>query len=162
MGIVVREANRADRESFLTLLDALADYEQLPRPTNEAKARLSRDGFEDPRRFQPYVAELDERVVAYAITYLTYSSFLALPTLYLEDLFVMPEARRHGVGGAIFRHLAAEAVRLDCGRMEWMVLDWNRLAIDFYERRGADRMSEWLPYRLDRDRLRALARGGPR
>ena len=72
-------------------------------------------------------------------------------------MFVVPEARRSGAGGAILRHLAAEAVRRGCGRLEWVVLDWNALAIGFYEKLGAKRMSDWIPFRLAGDALRALA-----
>ncbi len=155
--IRVRPAVAADAEVFLSLVDALADYEKLARPTAEARERLLRDGFGPAPRFHPYLAELEGQPVGYAITFETYSSFLALPTLYLEDLFVLPEARGRGVGRAFFRLLAAEAVRRGCGRIEWAVLDWNQLAIDFYERLGARRMSEWYSYRLTAEQLRELA-----
>jgi GNAT superfamily N-acetyltransferase len=158
----IRPAAAADAETFLSLVDALADYEKLERPTAEARERLVRDGFGPDPRFQAYLAELDGRAVGYAITFETYSSFLALPTLYLEDIFVLPEARRHGVGSAMFRMLAREAVRRGCGRMEWAVLDWNQLAIDFYEKLGARRMQEWYTYRLTADQLRAIAETLPR
>jgi len=161
--ITVRPATAADSEVFLSLIDALADYEKLPRPTPEARARLIRDGFgeESERRFEPYIAELEGKPVAYAITFETYSSFLAQPTLYLEDLFVLPEARRAGVGRAVFHMLAGEAVRRGCGRMEWAVLNWNQLAIDFYEKLGARRMREWYTYRLTADQLREIAESAP-
>lgn len=155
----IRPATAADAEVFLALVDALADYEKLARPTPQARERLRRDGFGPPeqRRFQPYLAELDGEAVGYAFTFETYSSFLALPTLYLEDLFVLPEARGRGAGYALFRFLAAEAVRRGCGRMEWQVLDWNALAIGFYERLGARRLREWYGYRLTAEQLRELA-----
>lgn len=156
--IEVREATRDDAETFLSLIDALADYEKLTRPTADARERLLRDGFTETRRFDPYLAYLDGEAVGYAITYFTYSSFLARPTLFLEDLFVLPEARSQGVGKSIFRFLAAKAVAEECGRMEWVVLDWNELAIDFYERLGSSRLSEWYTYRLTADQLRKLAR----
>jgi GNAT superfamily N-acetyltransferase len=159
-GVTVRPASAEDGETFLALVDALADYEKLDRPSPEARGRLLRDAFgPEPRRIQVYLAERDGRAVAYAITLETYSSFLALPTLYLEDLFVLPEARRHGVGRAVFRYLAGEAVRRGCGRMEWVVLDWNQLAIDFYERLGARRLREWYTYRLTAEQLRDIAAG---
>lgn len=154
--IRVRPAIAADAEVFLSLVDALADYEKLERPTPEARERLLRDGFGAAPRFRPYLAELEGRPVGYAITFETYSSFLALPTLYLEDVFVFPEARGRGVGRAFFRLLAAEALRRGCGRMEWTVLDWNQLAIDFYERLGARRMNEWYTYRLTTEQLREM------
>jgi GNAT superfamily N-acetyltransferase len=155
----VRRAVAADGETLLSLIDALADYERLDRPAPEARRRLLQDGFGPNRRFDAYLVECGDRVVAYAITFETYSSFLALPTLYLEDIFVLPEFRRAGVGTAIFRHLAGEAVRRGCGRMEWVVLDWNAPAIDFYERLGAERLREWHTYRLTTDRLREVAFG---
>lgn len=156
--VTVRPATPADAETWLTLVDALADYEKLDRPSAEARGRLVNDAFgPEPRRIQVYVGEVEGRAVAYAITCETYSSFLALPTLYLEDLFVLPGARRGGIGGAFFRFLAAEALRRGCGRMEWAVLDWNQLAIGFYEKLGARRMREWYTYRLTAGQLREIA-----
>ncbi|HEX2092217.1 MAG TPA: GNAT family N-acetyltransferase [Longimicrobiaceae bacterium] len=155
--IRVRSAGPADVETFLTLVDALADYEKLDRPTPEARERLLRDAFGPNPRIQVHLLEREGRAVGYTITLETYSSFLALPTLYLEDLFVLPEARRLGVGRAAFRFLAGEALRRGCGRMEWQVLDWNQLAIDFYEELGARRLSQWYTYRLTADELREIS-----
>jgi GNAT superfamily N-acetyltransferase len=156
--LVIRPAQPADAECWLGLVDALADYEKLARPTADARGRLVNDAFGPaPHRIQVYMAERAGQAVAYAITCETYSSFLALPTLYLEDLFVLPDARRGGVGQAMFRYLAGEALRRGCGRMEWVVLDWNQLAIDFYDRLGARRMSEWYTYRLTDEKLREIA-----
>ena len=152
--VTVRPATHADGDTWLALVDALADYEKLARPTPEARQRLLRDAFgPEPHRIQVYIAEAEGRAVAYAITCETYSSFLALPTLYLEDLFVIPDARRLGVGRAIFRYLAGEAVRRGCGRMEWVVLDWNQLAIGFYDKLGARHLEEWHTYRLTAEQL---------
>ena len=153
----IRPATRADGETFLSLVDALADYEKLDRPTPEARQRLLNDAFGERPRISVFLGETDGRAVAYAIVLETYSSFLALPTLYLEDLFVLPDERRGGIGRAMFRHLADEALRRGCGRMEWVVLDWNRLAIDFYEKLGARRLTEWYTYRLTTEQLRDIA-----
>lgn len=156
--VTVRPATPADGDTWLALVDALADYEKLDRPTPEARGRLLRDAFgPEPHRIQVYMAQVEGRAVAYAITCETYSSFLALPTLYLEDLFVLPDARRHGVGRAMIRYLAGEALRRGCGRMEWVVLNWNQLAIDFYEKLGARRMKEWYTYRLTAEQMREIA-----
>lgn len=155
--IVIREAGAEDAGALLDLIDALADYEQLPRPTADARARLVEHGFGERPRFRAYLAEIRGEPVAYAITFEAYSSFLARPTLFLEDLFVKPAARSRGVGRALFRFFAREAVKRDCGRMEWMVLDWNELAIEFYERLGATRLEEWYTYRLTRRQLEELA-----
>jgi len=145
----VRQAAPADGPALIELVTALADYEKLPPPDAHARERLLRDGFGHAPRFELLFGELDGRPVAYALYFFTYSSFLARPTLYLEDLFVLPEARRHGMGGAMLRALAERALAADCGRMEWAALTWNRLAIDFYERLGAKALEEWRTFRLD-------------
>lgn len=155
--IEVREARQEESGAFLDLVDALADYEKLDRPAADARERLVVDGFGENRRFTPYLGLLDGKPVAYAITYLAYSSFLARPTLFLEDLFVLPDARRHGLGREFFRVLARRALDQGCGRMEWVVLDWNQLAIDFYEGLGSSRLSEWYTYRLTGDQLEKVA-----
>lgn len=148
--VTVRPATSADADAFLSLVDALADYEKLARPDEAARARLVADAWErTPSRFEAYLAWDDGEAVGYAICFETYSSFLARPTLYIEDLFVTPSARGKGAGRALFDFLQAEAKRKGCGRMEWVCLDWNRLAIDFYARRGAQHLTEWRYYRLD-------------
>jgi GNAT superfamily N-acetyltransferase len=158
--ITIRPATAGDADTFLGLVDQLADYEKLDRPSPEARGRLVADAFGPRQRISVFLGELDGRAVSYAIVLETYSSFLALPTLYLEDLFVVPDARRHGIGGAFFRFLAGEAVRRGCGRMEWVVLDWNELAIGFYDKLGARRMTEWYTYRLNAEQLQEIAGAG--
>ena len=146
--IRIRRARRADGPELLRLIDALADYEKLKKPTRAARARLLRDAFGPRPRFEALLAYAGAEAVGYAIVFETYSSFLAKPTLYLEDLFVLPEHRGRKIGLRLVRHCRAEARRRGCGRMEWTVLDWNRLAIGFYERLGAKHMKEWLLYRF--------------
>jgi GNAT superfamily N-acetyltransferase len=153
----VRPLELADLPRFLDLVDALADYEQLPRPDAEARQRLASDATSDPPRFRTLLGELNGEPVGYAVTFLTYSTFLARPSLYLEDLFVRPEARGTGVGLALFQACAHEAVRNGCARYEWQVLGWNDLAKCFYERLGARHNADWLPYRLDGEALAAVA-----
>jgi GNAT superfamily N-acetyltransferase len=157
MTIAVRPARGEDAPRVLVLVDALADYERLPRPDPAARERLLRDGFGPAPRFDLLVGERDGMLVGYALFFETYSSFLARPTLYLEDLFVHPDHRKCGLGVALFRAVASEAVRRECGRMEWTVLTWNRLAIDFYERLGAVALEEWRTFRLTGDALGAVA-----
>ncbi|MDZ7342896.1 MAG: GNAT family N-acetyltransferase [candidate division KSB1 bacterium] len=156
--ILIRRAVREDAPILLDLIEALADYEKLPRPTPEARERLIRDGFGERPRFEAFLAELGGQTVGYAFIFETYSSFLALPTLYLEDIFVMPQARRQGVGKALFEFCAGEAARRGCGRMEWVVLDWNKPAIDFYRRYGAQALREWCLFRLTAEQLRVLVK----
>lgn len=154
--ITIRQATAADADSFLLLIDALADYEMLARPSTEARLRLLRDGFGDAPRYEAYLACVGGRPVAYAIVYETYSSFLALPTLYLEDIFVLPEFRKQGTGLALFLHCARIARDRGCGRMDWTVLHWNDLAKSFYRRLGAEHLEEWQLFRLTRDQIEAL------
>jgi GNAT superfamily N-acetyltransferase len=154
----IRKATRADGAVVLELVDALAAYEKLEPPDAGAKGRLINDMCATPPRFDAYLAEINGRAVAYAFVFETYSSFLAMPTLYLEDIFVLPEFRSQRIGYALFTAMVREAHRRDCGRMEWTVLDWNNLAIDFYKRLGARHMKEWHLYRLLRaDMERILA-----
>ncbi len=158
MSLRIRPAVPSDGPAFLSLVDALADYEVLDRPTADARERLLRDAFGERPRFELLVAEGATGLIGYAFFYETYSSFLARPTLWLEDIFVHPDAREQGAGGGLFRAVAAEAVRRECGRMEWCVLTWNRLAQDFYVRRGAVPMEEWRTWRLTGDALQQAGR----
>jgi len=151
-----RSLTRNNGRAFLALVDALADFEKLKRPSRAARARLLRDGTGTQRRFDAYLAFAGDRAVGYAIIFETYSSFLALPTLYLEDLFVLPEFRKHKIGLQLFRLCVAEARRRQCGRMEWMVLDWNVNAIHFYDRLGARPLKGWQPYRLTHEQFDTL------
>ncbi len=156
--IEVRKLEPADGPDLLALIDALADYEHLDPPDAEAKARLIRDLFAERPRVESFLALVDGVPAGYTFIYETYSTFLALPTLYLEDLFVLPAYRSQKLGSALFRAMVREAHTRGCGRMEWQVLDWNRLAIDFYRRYGAQHMEQWHPYRLVRaDMERLLA-----
>lgn len=150
----VRPATADDADALLSLIDALADYEKLDRPTDDARHRLVEDGFGVRPRFGCLLALQDGAAVGYAIFFETYSTFLAKPTLYLEDLFVRPEARGSGAGRALFAAIEREALARGCGRLEWACLNWNQLAIDFYARRGAQHLDTWRSYRLTEDDLR--------
>jgi GNAT superfamily N-acetyltransferase len=147
--LIIRPLTRRHGPAFLSLIDGLADYEKLRRPTRAARARLLRDGLGRKRRFDAFIATVGGKPVGYAIIFETYSSFRANPTLFLEDLFVVPEYRKQGVGLRLFQKYLAEARRRGCGRMEWIVLDWNKPAIRFYRRLKARWMKDWLLYRID-------------
>jgi GNAT superfamily N-acetyltransferase len=146
----------ADAGVLFGLVDALAEYEKLTPPDAAARERLRRDLWGERPRLEGWLAEMDGTAVGYAFTLETYSSFLALPTLYLEDLFVLPASRGRRAGYALFTALVEEAHRRGCGRMEWTVLDWNTLAIDFYRRLGATHMAEWQLFRLVRGDMERL------
>lgn len=154
--IKVRKAEAKDFNDLLSLINALADYEKLERPNLEARSRLKKDIFGDPPKIFVYLAGIDDKIVGYAIIFYTYSSFLALPTLYLEDIFVLPEYRSKGIGKALFMRCSKLALENNCGRMEWQVLNWNEIAIDFYSKIGAKQLQEWLQYRLTKKELKEL------
>jgi GNAT superfamily N-acetyltransferase len=158
--LTIRRAVREDADAILHLIHALAEFEQLPPPDQAAQGRLIADAFAAQPRFEVWLADLGGQIVGYAFLFETYSTFLALPTLYLEDLFVLPEHRSRRIGYALFRQCVLEAVRRGCGRMEWQVLDWNTNAIQFYERFGAQQMGEWLSYRLTASELAHIAAQG--
>lgn len=154
----VRKATRADEETVLKLVRGLAEYEKLPPPDAEAQKRLVRDIFSTPPRMEAFLGEYKGLPVGYAFVFETYSSFLALPTLYLEDVFVLPEYRSKRIGFALFAAMVKEAHRRGCGRLEWTVLDWNSLAIAFYQRLGARHMKEWHLYRIVREDMERILR----
>lgn len=140
--------HRAHFDAFVTLVNALADYEKLERPPADAVQRLRDDAFGDFPRFDAFLAFYEGNAVGYAIALETYSSFLAKPTIYLEDLFVLESARGLGVGSALFNHVRNIGEARGCGRMEWQVLDWNELAIDFYKRKDGEHLKSWHTYRI--------------
>jgi GNAT superfamily N-acetyltransferase len=158
MSVAVRKLRPPDVPRLLGLIDGLADYEKLDRPDAAARERLAADAAADPPRFSTLLAEIDGQVVGYAIFFFTYSTFRARPTLYLEDVFVLPERRGQGAGVALFRACAREAVARGCARMEWQVLAWNTPSIEFYDRLGARHQADWLPYRLDDEALLNVGR----
>ena len=141
----IRPYEKRDAKNLTALIRALAAYEKLQPPSPAAAKRLIAD---IGRRIRVMMAEVDGKCVGYAIYLFTYSSFLARPTLYLEDVFVLPEHRRGGIGGQFFQELHRAAAREKCGRMEWVVLDWNTPAHKFYRKLGAKPLDDWVTYRL--------------
>ena len=124
-------------------------------------ARLRRHGFGRRRYFETLLCLRGRAPIGFALYYFTYSTFLGRPTLYLEDLFVLPAARGQGAGRALLEALARIAVRRGCGRVEWTVLDWNQPSIRFYEALGARLRKDWILTRLAGPALRRLARASP-
>lgn len=156
MDVTVRPLTENDLPAFLELIQGLADYERLPGPDAEGRKRLAHDAFADPPLFWAMIAECDDRPVGYGVYYLTYSTFSARPTLFVEDIFVLPDERGNGAGKALMKQLAREAVRRRCGRMEWNVLDWNEPAQQFYRSLGARILDDWRVVRLTGDDLEKL------
>ena len=146
---VIRKVTRQNGRKLLSLIEALARYEKLRPPTPAAKRRLLADCSGPRKRFDAYLTVTDGEATGYALVFDTYSSFMARPVLYLEDLFVLPSHRGMGLGKILFTFCAGEARRRGCGRMEWVVLDWNVSAKRFYNKLGAKALPSWEHYRLD-------------
>jgi GNAT superfamily N-acetyltransferase len=145
----IREARRDDAPAIVALVRALAEFESLPGPTDEAAARFVEHCFGPARHVEGLVVEEDGALVAYALYLTTYSTFLMKPTLFLEDLFVHPRVRRRGIGSALMERLRALAAERGCGRFEWMVLDWNAGAQALYAKVGAKQLHEWRLCRVE-------------
>ena len=157
MTIALRPATEADVADIVRLVRALADYEKLLHEVVSTETDFQERLFGPNPVAHAVVAEHDGAVVGMALYYHTFSTFTGRCDLFLEDLFVMPEHRGLGIGLALFRHLAAIAVRERCRRVEWRVLNWNQPAIDFYTRIGATTMTDWAVKRLEGAALAALA-----
>jgi GNAT superfamily N-acetyltransferase len=156
--LVIRRGTERDVPTILRLIRGLAEYERLAHEVEATTARVRAHGFGRRRYFETIICRRGGTPVGFALYFFTYSTFLARPTLYLEDLFVLPEERGTGAGRALLRALARIAVRRGCGRLEWAVLDWNRPAIGFYKRLGAKLRRQWILTRLTGAPLRRLAR----
>ena len=154
----IRPATPRDARTVFDLVRGLARYERLAGEMTATPARLRRHGFGRRRYFETLLCMRGSTAVGFALYYFTYSTFAGQPTLYLEDLFVVPAERGRGAGRALLRALARIALRRRCGRMEWTVLDWNRPSIRFYEALGARLRKEWILTRLSGAPLRRLAR----
>ncbi|MDY7228375.1 GNAT family N-acetyltransferase [Hyalangium rubrum] len=154
---MIRLATAHDVPAILQLIRALADYEKLSHQVVVTETQL-REHLFGPRPYaEVLLAEDAGQVVGYALFFHSYSTFLGRPSLYLEDLFVLPEQRGKGHGKALLARLARLAVDRGCGRFEWMVLDWNTPAIQFYESLGAALSPEWKLCRMTGEALERFA-----
>jgi len=161
MTVVIRPGERADVPVIAELIRGLARFEKLEHEVTMTEDRLAANLFGPHHYAETLIAQEDGSAgvpVGFALFFHNFSTFLAQPGIYLEDLFVIPEQRGRGVGRALLKELARLAVERGCGRLEWSVLDWNREAIAFYERLGARPNSEWTVYRLSGEALPSLGR----
>jgi GNAT superfamily N-acetyltransferase len=154
----IRRGTRRDAPTIVALIRGLAEYERLVHEVEITPAQARRHGFGRRPYFETLICRRARRPVGFALYFFTYSTFLGRPSLYLEDLFVLPEERGRGTGRALLRALGKIALARGCGRMEWTVLDWNAPAIRFYRRIGARLHKEWIHTRLTGAPLRRLAR----
>lgn len=158
--LLVEPAVRDDVPAILEMILDLATYAKAAHQVETTQQMLEESLFGERLHAEVLMARLDRRSVGFALFFQTYSTWTGRPGLYLEDLFVRPEARGVGAGKALLTRLAQIAMERDAPRLEWAVLDWNEPALGFYERLGAQAKRDWLMHRLSGDALRSLAVGG--
>lgn len=153
----IRTTTEADVPIILSLIRELADYERAPNAVITTEAGLREVLFGAERAAEVLLALEEGEPVGFAVYFYSFSTWLGRPGLYLEDLFVRPTARGKGYGRSLLERLAQIAQERGCGRMEWAVLDWNDLAIQFYKKLGAEPMTEWTVFRLTQEGIAKLA-----
>ncbi len=155
--LILRFAEPADYSVLFKLIQGLADYEKLSHAITGNALALKEHLFGSRRYIEAILAESAGQAVGFALFFHNYSTFLTKPGIYLEDLFVLPEYRRQGIGKALITKVAQIAVERDCGRLEWSVLDWNESAQEFYRSMGASILDDWRICRVTEDALTQLA-----
>lgn len=156
-GLSLRLATKHDVPQILVFIQALADYEKLAAEVVATEEKLAATLFADKAFAEVVIADYQGEPAGFALFFHNYSTFLAKPGIYLEDLFVDPSLRGKGIGKALITYLAKLAVERDCGRLEWSVLDWNQPAIDFYQSLGATMLHDWRINRVTGPTLVAMA-----
>jgi GNAT superfamily N-acetyltransferase len=157
LSLSIRPAIKPDLDLIIGFIRALADYERLADEVRLDRDVLATHLFGTAPKAEVLIAERDSVAVGFALFFHNFSTFEGRPGIYLEDLFVSPEARGSGAGKALLAALATLAVERGCARLEWSVLDWNTPAIDFYRSLGAKSMDEWTINRVEGEALSALA-----
>jgi len=157
MSVSIRAARQSDVGILHALIRGLAEYEKLAAQVVGTAEDLQRELFSDRPVIEAVIAWDNETALGFALYFHNYSTFLARRGLYLEDLFVVPEARGRGIGKALIRHCARVAVERGCGRFEWAVLDWNQPAIEFYQALGATLLPDWRICRISGEALTRFA-----
>ncbi len=156
-GFVIKKGEKEDTALILHLIKKLAEYEKLSHEVVATEAALERFLFSDEAVAEVVIGYYENQPAGFALFFHNFSTFLARPGIYLEDLFVLEEFRGRGFGKKLLTYLARLAVERDCGRLEWAVLDWNEPSIQFYKSLGARIMNEWLINRLTGDTLKEVA-----
>ncbi|NJL63286.1 MAG: GNAT family N-acetyltransferase [Methylacidiphilales bacterium] len=159
--VIIRSAKPEDCDTIFNLIQALAEYEKLSNAVigdaSTLKEHLFGSQTSSQRHAEVIMAEYKGQPVGFALFFHNYSTFLTKPGIYLEDIFVLSEYRRQGIGKLLLSQVAQIAVERDCGRLEWSVLDWNEPAQTFYRRMGADILNEWRICRVTGDAMHQLA-----
>ncbi|MBI4913184.1 MAG: GNAT family N-acetyltransferase [Acidobacteria bacterium] len=159
--LTLRDASPSDAGQIVQFIRDLALYERAPEKAVVTEADILRFGFSENPLIHTVMAEWDGHPAGFALWFHNFSTWEGRPGIYLEDLFVKPEFRGHGIGKALLKRLAKTALDLGCTRYQWQVLDWNTPSLDFYEAMGAKTLREWLTCRVEGEALRALADGAP-
>ena len=156
--ITLRPAQESDVPLILYFVRQLAEYEQLAGKVVATEAILRESLFGKQPKAEVVIARFEDEPAGFAVFFHNFSTFAGRAGIYLEDLFVEPKFRRHGIGKALLAHLAKLTKERNCARLEWAVLDWNTPAIKFYKKLGAEAMDDWTVYRVSGDQLDSLAR----
>jgi GNAT superfamily N-acetyltransferase len=151
--ISLRFAEEEDIPIIFSLIKELAEYEKLIDKLTVTEEMLKENLFGKRKYAEVIIAEIDGKTVGQALFFHNFSTFIGKPGIYLEDLYVKREYRGKGIGKALLNKLIEVAKERNCGRVEWVVLDWNKSAIDFYRKLGAEEMSGWLIYRLNENKF---------
>ena len=157
MAFMITKARENDSALILDFIKLLAKYEKLEHEVTATINQIEKTVFKDSSNIEVYFGYEEDIAVSFMLFFQNYSTFLAKPGIYLEDLFVKEEYRGRGYGKKMLAFLSKLAVERDCGRLEWAVLDWNKPAIDFYKSIGAQSMSSWVTNRLSGPALQNLA-----
>jgi len=155
--IIIKEAEIADIPIILSFINKLAEYEKLSNEVIATNEIIKESLFSEHSNAHSVIGFLNNKPVTFAIYFFNYSTFLGKKGLYLEDLFVLSEFRNNGVGKQMLKYLANIAIQNNCGRFEWSVLDWNKPAIEFYKKLGAELKTEWITTRISGKNLENLA-----
>lgn len=157
MNLQIRPAIESDVPTILRFIRELAAFEREPDAVIATEAMIRDALFGKQPAAHAIIASIDGEPLGYALYFFNFSTWLGRPGLYLEELYVTPPSRGAGIGKSLLTHLARVASERGCGRMEWMVLDWNEPAIEFYRALGAEPLSEWTVFRLTGETLEKAA-----
>lgn len=153
----IRIAIEKDSSLILSFIKELARYEEMEDRVTATVTDIESTFFCENPRVEALILEENNQPVGFAVFFYNFSTFLCRYGLYIEDIYVKEAFRGKGYGKALFRHICKEALKRGCGRVEWWCLDWNKPSIDFYLKLGAEPMSDWTVFRLDQEKIKAMA-----
>ena len=159
MNFNIRKTTIQDSDLILTFIKELAAYEKLEHAVIGTIEDVKKTLFSDQPKAHVLIAEVDQEPAGFALFFYNYSTFLCRYGIYIEDVYVREKYRGHGIGKAFFTHICQIAIQENCGRVEWWCLDWNKPSVDFYLKLGAEPMTDWTVYRLNRPQIERIAKG---